>query len=78
MVLIYILVSTSSASQVSDATNSALSATYKQSGLESYVSTVAQRLDKKYVPDYINDSAPVALILLQCIESHEVGWKWTF
>lgn len=75
IILIYLFMSTSHASQ---ATNAAILAAYKQTGTEEYVNTVVKDLDNKYLTDVFRQDGALALILLECAVKQELTWKWTF
>lgn len=55
-----------------------MNALYKQTGTEVYIDRVVKDLDKEYLPDALRTNGAVALMLLQCTVTRQVGWKWSF
>lgn len=76
--LVALLITTVQASSTSNARESAIRATYVQSGADEYITTLVKHIDSKYVPEYIRDNGAVAAILLQCVIRNEISWKWSF
>jgi hypothetical protein len=80
IILYFILIHQSYANNgdYNPARSNALAAFYDQSGIKADVNTYGKYLDDKYVPDYINNDAVPALILLQYINNHSLSWTWRF
>lgn len=64
--------------QYSDAENHALEAAYQQTGLKKMLEEYGKKLDRMYVPEYLNKNGGVFLVAYRLIHDQQLSYKWTF
>lgn len=67
-----------SADNYKEAQQQALEAAYQQSGLKQMVEAYGEKLDRMYVPDYLNKNGGAILVAYKLIHDQQIGYKWTF